>query len=126
MLRLNFRSVRGDSPTFMLARCVRCCADGTLRGPDNFVIARWLPGGWQVGGRLHRDLECEGPVSLRLTTSPRDTPRMLGPFKQLRTVAGMLYGDDACLEISVPGQGAPGDTIHQLTLLGETKFNGTN
>src|SRR5689334_13371702 len=104
MLRLNFHQARGDSPTLMLAACVRFCADGTLRGPDNYVIARCLEGTWQVAGRPHRDLECEGPVCLRFVVRERDTPRTLGPFQRVRTAGGMLYGDDACLDIRMPGR----------------------
>lgn len=102
----------------MLAPCVRFCADGTLRGPDNYVIARRLEGGWQVGGRLHRELECEGPVCLRLTMEERAAPRLLGPYQHLRTAGGMLYGDDACLNIQLPGRESHGQRLcHQLTML---------
>jgi hypothetical protein len=124
VLRLNFRSVRGDSPTLMLANCVRFCADGTLRGPDNYVIARCLDGGWQVGGRMHRELECEGPVRVRLTMGANDKPRLLGPFRTLRTAAGMLYGDDACLHVLMPGHRTQGEGLcFQLTMLFEGESN---
>jgi hypothetical protein len=124
MLRLNFRSVRGDSPTLMLAACVRFCADGTLRGPDNYIVARVLEGGWQVSGRLHRELECEGPVSLRLLMAPREEPKLLGPFQLVRTLGGMLYGDDACLNVRVPGMPSHGEGLcHQLTMLFEGGAN---
>ncbi|HUQ09875.1 MAG TPA: hypothetical protein VM146_06120 [Steroidobacteraceae bacterium] len=103
MLRLNFTTLRGDCPTLMLAPCVRFSADGTLRGPDNYVIARCLEGRWQVGGRLHRELACEGPVRLRLTLEEHQPPRMLGPFREVHTRGGVLYADDACLNIPVPG-----------------------
>lgn len=107
MLRLNFLTLRGDSPTLMIAACVRFSADGTLRGPDNYVIARCLEGSWHVGGRVHRELECEGPVRLRLSPGYSAPVRWLGPFRQVRTRGGMLYGDDECLNFSLPGQ-APG------------------
>jgi hypothetical protein len=124
MLRLNFRSMRGDSPTLMLAACVRFCADGTLRGPDNYVIARSQEGGWQVGGRLHRELDCEGPVRLRLSTGAHESPRYFGPFNHVRTAGGLLYGDDACLNIPLPGRNGQGqDPGHQLTFLGEGESN---
>ena len=125
MLRLNFRSTHGDSPTLMLAACVRFCADGTLRGPDNYVIARSEEGRWKVGGRLHRELECEGPVRLRLTVSERDAPQTLGPFRQVRTAGGVLYGDDACLGIVMPGCGIRGGQhCHRLTLWFEGESRG--
>jgi hypothetical protein len=109
----------------MLAACVRFCADGTLRGPDNYVVARYLEGGWQVGGRLHRELECEGPVRLRLSLAERDVPRMLGPFRHLRTAGGLLYGDDACLNITLPGwRSSDAGACHQLTMLFEGEPRG--
>jgi hypothetical protein len=88
----------------MLAPCVRFSADGTLRGPDNYVIARHGEGGWQVGGRMHRELECEGPVRVRLTSGLRQSARLLGPFSEVHTCQGMLYGDGACLDITVSGR----------------------
>ena len=124
MLRLNFRSGQGDPPTLMLAACVRFCADGTMRGPDNFVVARAVEGGWRVSGRLHRELECEGPVRLRLVVGQLDAPQLLGPFRQVRTLGGFLYGDEACLNVRVPGTagGGPG-RCHQLTMLSEASPN---
>ena len=124
-MRINFRTTHGDSPTLMLAACVRFCADGTLRGPDNYVIARRSEGGWQVGGRLHRELECEGPVRLRLTMQAQDPPQMLGPFREVHTAGGLLYGDAACLNIRIPGRELQGQRpCHQLTMLFGEGANG--
>ncbi|HET9862590.1 MAG TPA: hypothetical protein VFP37_04045, partial [Steroidobacteraceae bacterium] len=67
MLRLNFRTLSGDAPTLMLASCLRFCDDGALRGADNCIVARSTEGCWRVGGKLHREFECDGPVRLRLT-----------------------------------------------------------
>jgi hypothetical protein len=36
MLRLNFRSIKGDAPTLTVATFFRFLADGTLRGPENY------------------------------------------------------------------------------------------
>ncbi len=108
MLRLNFQSLRGDSPTLMIASCVRFSADGTMRGPDNFVIAKCIDGSWQVGGRLHRELNCEGPVQVRLMLAHLREPRVLGPFREVHTRGGMLYGDDTCLNFSLPARNADG------------------
>ena len=125
MLRLNFRSVKGDSPTLIVATFIRFCADGTLRGPDNYVVARCVEGCWQVSGRLHRELECEGPVRLRFSRGMHDTPVHLGPFENVRTAAGMLYGDNACLNILVPGRNpASTGSCHELTLLSEGAKSG--
>jgi hypothetical protein len=67
---------------------------------------------------MHRELDCEGPVKLRCSMGANDTPVMLGPFAHVRTAAGMLYGDDSCLNIFVPGRN-PGTSAacHELTLL---------
>lgn len=109
----------------MLASCVRFCADGTLRGPDNYVIAQFLDGCWKVGGKMHRELDCEGPVRLRLTLREQEPARLLGPYGHLRTSGGVLYGDDSCLDIQIPGRGdRPDRRFHQLTLLGEGASHG--
>ena len=88
MLRLTFHAGKGDTPTLMLASFVRFCADGNLRGPENYVVARCVEGMWHVGGRSHRELDCEGPVRVRITTRPSETPVYQGPFQHLRTVDG--------------------------------------
>src|SRR6187455_733866 len=94
MLRLNFRSTRGDAPTRTVAAFFRFCADGTLRGPENFLVARCVGGTWSLSGRTHRELDCEGPVRLRLSMGAHEAPVELGPFAHVRTAAGMLYGDE--------------------------------
>ena len=121
MLRLNFRSVRGDAPTLMLANCVRFSEDGTLRGPDNCVIAPCREGSWEVGGRMHRELECEGPVRVRVNVGFPQAPRLFGPFRQVRTCCGILYGDDQCLDVPVPGR--PGQRTGAITLTFEGALN---
>lgn len=121
MLRLNFRSVRGDAPTLMLATCVRFSADGTLRGPDNYVIAPYREGSWEVGGRLHRELECEGPLRVRVNVGFPQASRMFGPFQQVRTCCGILYGDDQCLDVPVPGR--PGQRPGAITMTFEGALN---
>jgi hypothetical protein len=118
MLRLNFRSMQGDAPTLTVGAFFRFHADGTLRGPENYLVAVCVDGCWKLSGRMHRELDCEGPVKLRYSMGAKDVPTTLGPFATLRTAAGMLYGDDACLNIIVPGRspGASG-ACHELTLL---------
>ncbi len=124
MFRLHFRTLKGDQPTSMHAHCLRFCADGTLRGPDNCVIARYLDGGWKLGGRIHREMECDGPVRVRLVRFAMQSPDYLGPFKHLHTAAGVLYGDDTCLHVFMPGFRSQGDgTCHQLTLVSEGEPN---
>jgi hypothetical protein len=118
MLRLNFRSMKGDAPTLTVAAFFRFYADGTLRGPENYLVARCVDGCWQLSGRMHRELDCEGPVKVRLSMGANQPPVLLGPFTHLRTAAGMLYGDDACLNVFVPGRNSGGAaSCHELTLL---------
>lgn len=127
MLRISFRSLSGDTPTVMLASCLRFCTDGTLRGADNCVVAQTVEGCWKVGGKLHRELECSGPVNLRLVMPGQDAPLRMGPFASLRTGAGLLYGDGACLNIVVPGRNPRrSDDCLQLTLVWDGANDGKN
>lgn len=118
VLRVTFHAGRGDTPTLMLASCLRFCADGTLRGPDNYVVARYVDGLWQIGGRAHRELDCEGPVHLRIKPFPRDAALVRGPFRRVHTVGGVLHGDDASLHVSMPGRSVQdASDCHELTFL---------
>lgn len=102
----------------MLASFVRFCADGSLRGPDNYIVARCVDGLWQVGGRGHRELECEGPVRVRIIFSAGQTPVYCGPFQHLRTVNGVLHGDKVSLQIRMPGRiDGAGGNCHEITFL---------
>jgi hypothetical protein len=125
MLRISFRQLSGESPTLMLASCLRFCPDGTLRGADNCVVARNVEGCWQVGGKLHRELECDGPVRVRVGMAEHGQPMHFGPFTHLHTTSGVLYGDDKCLNIVVPGRHPrrEGDCA-QLTLIWEGANHG--
>jgi len=118
LLRVSFHVGAGDSPTLMLASFIRFCADGSLRGPDNYVVARCVDGMWHVGGRSHRELECEGPVRVRITTKPGEGPVQHGPFQHLRTLNGVLHGDTQSLHVSMPGRtSSAGSECHEITFL---------
>lgn len=118
MLRVTFHAGSGDSPTLMLASCVRFCSDGTLRGPDNYVVARCVQGLWHVGGRTHRELACEGPVRVRITPSTTNVPLHRGPFRHVHTVNGVLHGDDTSLHVVMPGRTADEETLcHEISFL---------
>jgi hypothetical protein len=102
----------------MLAAFVRFCADGTLRGPDNYVVARCVEGLWHVGGRTHRELDCDGPVRVRITPRASETPVHHGPFRHLHTVNGVLHGDDASMHVVMPGRVAnDAAPVHELAFL---------
>ena len=119
MLRVNFHTGKGDTPTLMLASVIRFCADGTLRGADNCVVARCVEGLWQVGGRTHRELECEGPVRVRITSRPGEAPVQQGPFRHLRTLGGVLHADDCSLNVRMPGRDqGDGPRCHEIAFFG--------
>jgi len=104
VLRVNFLVGAGDTPTLMLASFIKFCADGALRGPDNYVVARCVDGLWQVGGKSHRELECEGPVRVRITTRAGEGAVQHGPFNHLRTINGVLHADTHSLHVRMPGR----------------------
>ncbi len=102
----------------MLASFVRFCADGSLRGPDNCVVAHCVDGLWQVGGRVHRELDCEGPVRVRITTRPGEASVHHGPFQSLRTIDGVLHAGESSLHIRMPGRGNGDDPrCHEIAFL---------
>ena len=118
MLRVNFHPGLGHAPTVLLAPFLRFCADGFLRGPDNYVVALCVEGLWQVGGRAHRELDCEGPVRVRVVARPGAAPVCLGPFRHLRTVGGILHADDRCLHTCMPGRASElAGTCHEVSFL---------
>ena len=88
----------------MLATLVRFCADGCLRGPDNYVVGQCEEGLWQVSGRPHRELDCAGPVRVRIVSRNGESAVQHGPFKQLHTVGGVLHADDCCMHVCMPGR----------------------
>ena len=103
----------------MLASSVRFCADGSLRGPDNCVVAQCVDGLWQVGGRAHRELDCEGPVRVRIISRPGEASVQLGPFQSLRTIDGVLHANENSLHVRMPGRGDGVDPrCHEIAFLG--------
>ncbi len=74
----------------------RICADGTLRGPDNTVSARYLDRLWHLGQRRHLSFECTGPVYLRVTNL-RGQRECIGPYDSIRAADGAIYSVDNCL-----------------------------
>ena len=118
VLRITFHAGVGASPSRMLALCLRFCSDGTLRGPDHCVVARFVDGLWQVGNSMHRELDCEGPVKVRIRHHTHDEPVHRGPFKRLHTSNGILFGNDESLHVILPGHNAEGASHSQeITLM---------
>lgn len=116
MLRVSFHVGSGDMPTLMLASFIRFCADGSLRGPDNYVVARCVDGLWIVGGRTHRELECEGPVRIRVTAKQGQPAVHHGPYPQVRTLNGILHAGDVNLHVGMPVR-VSGDACHEVAFL---------
>jgi hypothetical protein len=115
---VNFHVGSGDTPTLVLASFIRFCADGSLRGPDNYVVARCVDGVWHVGGRTHRELDCEGPVRVRITERAGQAPVTHGPFQQLRTLNGVLHGDSVSLHVGMPARVNAADAgCHEIAFL---------
>ena len=102
----------------MLAPFMRFCVDGTLRGPDDYVVGQCVEGLWSVGGKTHRELDCEGPVRVRITRRAGECAIQHGPFQNLRTVGGVLHADDGCLHICMPGRVSEfAAKVHEIVLL---------
>ena len=76
----------------------RICSDGTLRGPDNTIAARYFDGLWLLGQRRHVSFECTGPVYLRVTNS-HGQRECSGPYVTIRAEGGALYAQDNRLGI---------------------------
>jgi hypothetical protein len=120
VLRLNFRSLKSDSPTLITALFVRFCADGTVRGPDNYVVARRVDGAWHISGKMHRELDCEGPLRLRVSAGRASS--QLGPFRHVRASSGILYADETRLDVRLPGTET--GASDELTMLSEEAASG--
>lgn len=98
MIVLAFRPVRGESPVIVRGAYFRISADGTLRGPDNAIVARYLNGLWQLTHGRHRLFDCSGPVFLRVTN--RDGTRERGgPYEFVKAAGGAVFTHDSCLAV---------------------------
>lgn len=76
----------------------RISADGTLHGPDNAVVAKYLDGLWQLMHGRHRVFDCRGPVFLRVTNSD-GTRERVGPYEFVRAAGGAIFTHDSCLAV---------------------------
>jgi hypothetical protein len=118
MITLTFRSALGESQMQTRAAYFRFCADGTLRANGNSVAATREDDCWRLGQRLFRELECSGPVYVRARRTADAAPVRLGPYSVLRTAAGLVYGDDACLDVRLPTVNRePAQSWYEVALL---------
>jgi hypothetical protein len=76
----------------------RICADGTLRGPDNGIISRYLDGQWQLARGRHRAFDCSGPLFVRMTNSDGRRER-IGPYPFVKVAGGAVFAADSCVAV---------------------------
>lgn len=103
MITLTFRPLSGESAILVRGMYFRICADGTLRGPDNAVAARYAAGFWQLGRKQHSALECRETVYLRVTTS-HGQRECIGPCEALKVTGGAIYSNDTYLGAHTRGE----------------------
>ncbi len=96
MITLTFRSLSSDAVIYVRGTYFRICADGTLRGPDNGVTARYADGLWMLGRRRRRMLECRDAVYLRVMTAHGGRER-IGPYECLKVTGGVIFSNDIYL-----------------------------
>ena len=96
MIILSFRPLQQGSTLLVRGAHFRICADGTLRGPDNTISARYLDGLWYLGHRRHLSVDCAGPIILRVTNRHGQRER-IGPYDSIRTAHGTIFTGDNCL-----------------------------
>ena len=121
MITLTFRPVEGESTVVVRGRYFRICSDGTLRGPDNAVAARYTDGLWHLAHRRHRSFECGRPVYLRVTDSVGERTQ-IGPYDFLKATNGAIFTRDSCLGVHTYGvePGIPGGLWREIAFLPAT------
>ncbi len=107
MITLSFRPLQNGSAILVRGAHFRICADGTLRGPDNTVAARYLDSLWYLGHKRHGSFDCTGPILLRITHL-HGQREYIGPYDSVRATNGTIVGDDGCLGVHAvrDGQGS--------------------
>jgi hypothetical protein len=98
LIILSFRPLQNGSTILVRGAHFRICADGTLRGPDNTISARYLDGLWYLGHTRHTSFDCTGPILLRVTHRHGQRER-IGPYDSIRTAYGTIFSGESCLGI---------------------------
>jgi len=96
LITLTFSPLSADSQVLVRAVFFRICADYTLRGPDNTVVATYTAHTWLLGARNCREFHCNNAVYLRVTGADGSRER-LGPYEFLRAAEGALFTQGQCL-----------------------------
>jgi hypothetical protein len=102
LLTLQFPVAVGAAPHALRATCFRFGADGTCRSGDNSIAATRENEGWRTCRGLYKDLECIGPVVVRVRKTRNGATESLGPFDFMRVTSGLLIGDAGDLDIRLP------------------------
>ena len=95
---LSFHPLQNGPAVLVRSAYFRICSDGTLRGPDNSIAARFFDGLWFLGQRRHASFECAGPVYLRVTDS-HGRRECVGPYTSIRAAGGALFTQENCLGV---------------------------
>jgi hypothetical protein len=100
LIILSFRPLQRESLVVVRAAHFRICSDGTLRGPDNTIAARYIDGLWHLGQRRHLSFECVGPIYLRVTNH-HGRRESIGPYEFVKAADGALFTHDNCLGVHI-------------------------
>jgi hypothetical protein len=112
LIILSFRPLHRESPVIVRGAHFRICSDGTLRGSDNTVAARYIDGLWHLGQRRHLSFECAGPIHLRVTNHHGRSER-IGPYESVRAADGAIFTHDSCLGVHIV-QAKSGATMAEM------------
>jgi hypothetical protein len=96
LIVLSFNPLQTGSLALVRGAYFRICSDGTLRGPDNTIAARYCDGIWHLAQRRHISFECTGPVYLRVTNG-NGRRECMGPYASIRAAGGAIFVHDNCL-----------------------------
>jgi hypothetical protein len=99
LITLTFHPVRGDAPVLIRGAYFRVGADGTVRGPDNDVVARYRNSVWHLRSGPHRRFDCDTPVLLRIVNNDGEATN-LGPYQFIKVAEGAIYTDAGRLAIA--------------------------
>jgi hypothetical protein len=110
LIFLNFRPLQSGSAVVVRGAHFRICADGTLRGPDNTIAARYLERLWHLGQKRYLSFECGGALYLRVTNR-RGQRECIGPYATLRAADGAIFTQDSCLGVHAVRTELGSDTV---------------
>ena len=124
MITLTFSPLSAGSQVLVRATFFRICADSTLRGPENTLVATYAAHLWRVGARKCREFHCDEALYLRVTNPDADREQ-LGPFRFVRAAEGALFASGKCLGVYSPKwhEESPAHWWREITLLPAPDFS---